>query len=128
VSVHHVALETRPADLEACADFFALLGFERVAPPPSLRDRATWLEREGRQIHLMRHDEPTVPPRGHVAVVAPDYAAALERLRAAGHPVEPRTEHWGSPRAFARDPAGHVVEVMAFPPASRRSSSRSPSG
>ena len=29
---------------------------------------------------------------------------------------QPREEHWGSPRCFVRDPVGHVVEVMAFPP------------
>lgn len=49
-------------------------------------------------------------------MVATDYDATLERLSAAGHPVDPRAEHWGSPRAFVRDPAGHRVEVMASPP------------
>ena len=114
--IHHVALETRDDDLGACVAFFALLGFARVDPPPSLRARATWLERDGRQIHLMRADDPVVAPRGHVAVVADDYDATIARLRDAGHEVEPREEHWGAPRAFVRDPAGHVVEVMAFAP------------
>ena len=51
-----------------------------------------------------------------MAVVAPDYAAVTEALRAAGFEVEPRPEHWGAPRSFVRDPAGHRVEVMAAPP------------
>ena len=114
--IHHVALETREADLNACTAFYALLGFAVVEPPPGLRGRATWLERDGRQIHLMHADDPVVPPRGHVALVAEDYEATLARLRAAGHEAEPRDEHWGSPRAFVRDPAGHVVEVMEVPP------------
>ena len=54
--------------------------------------------------------------------VVDDYAATLDRLRAAGHPVKPRPEHWGAPRAFITSPGGHRVEVMAAPPpAGRRS-------
>ena len=116
--IQHVALETRRSDRDACVAFFALLGFEEVEPPVALRSRAAWLERDGTQIHLLWADEPDVPPQGHVAVVAPagTYSAVLVALRDAGHRVDERTPHWGSPRAFAWDPAGHRVEVMAFPP------------
>jgi catechol 2,3-dioxygenase-like lactoylglutathione lyase family enzyme len=110
--IHHAALETHPDDAEACAAFFGLLGFERVAPPPTLRERAVWLQRGTQQIHLLLTDDPVVPPSGHVAVVAGDYEKTIARIG----DVEPRAEHWGSPRCFARDPAGHVVEIMAFPP------------
>ena len=41
--IQHVALETRRADVDACVAFWALLGFARVEPPPSLADRATWV-------------------------------------------------------------------------------------
>ena len=41
--------------------------------------------------------------------------APRRRLRA-----RPAREHWGSPRCFVRDPAGHVVEVMAFRPLPER--------
>ncbi|HEX2087518.1 MAG TPA: VOC family protein [Solirubrobacteraceae bacterium] len=116
--LHHVALEVRPDDLDACVAFWALLGFERVEPPPSLAQRATWVERAGTQVHLMRADEPVAPPRGHAAVVADDYDEALGRLRAAGFEPEPREEHWGAARCFVRAPGGHRVEVMARPPAS----------
>ena len=114
--IQHVALETRREDAAACAAFFGLLGFVEVDPPPSLRDRAVWVQAGGTQVHLLFADAPEVPSHGHVAVVAEDYEAALERLRAAGHEVEPRRPHWGSPRAYARDPAGHLVEIMAFGP------------
>jgi catechol 2,3-dioxygenase-like lactoylglutathione lyase family enzyme len=110
--IHHVALETRKADAEACVAFFAVLGFARADPPPTLRERAVWLARGTQQIHLLLTDDPVVPPNGHVAVVADDYEATIARLGDVDH----RAEHWGSPRCFARDPAGHVVEVMAFPP------------
>ena len=114
--LQHASLEVRRDQVDACVAFWRLLGFERVEPPASLRDRAAWVERDGTQIHLMHVEEAVVPPRGHVAVVAPDYDEALDALRAAGHEPEPRTAHWGAPRSFVRDPAGHRVEVMASPP------------
>jgi catechol 2,3-dioxygenase-like lactoylglutathione lyase family enzyme len=116
VSVHHVAIEVRREQAEACRDFYGLLGFREVEPPPTLRDRALWVQAGATQVHLLFAERPTVVPDGHVAVVADDYEATLGALRAAGHEPEPRREHWGSPRSFVRDPAGHRVEVMAFPP------------
>ena len=113
--LHHVGIEVAPADVEATAGFFELLDFERVEPPQTLREY-TWLERGGTQIHLMPREEPVVPEAGHLAVVAPDFEAALVRLQDAGHAVERRREHWGSPRASARAPSGHRVELMAAPP------------
>ena len=115
--IQHVAIETPAAKVDEQVAFYELLGFSRVEPPPSLAARATWVEREGTQVHLLLTDEPVVPPSGHLAVVAPDYDTVLAALRDAGHDPEPRSEHWGSPRLFVRDPAGHRVEVMAHPPA-----------
>jgi catechol 2,3-dioxygenase-like lactoylglutathione lyase family enzyme len=107
----------RREDAAACAAFYELLGFAPVDPPPTLADRAVWVERAGTQVHLMFVEgEPVVPPSGHLAVVVDDYDDALEALRRAGHEPDPRREHWGSPRSFVRDPVGHRVEVMAFPP------------
>lgn len=114
--IQHVALETEPADGPAAIAFWQAVGFAIVEPPPSLRDRASWLERGGTQIHLLWTEAPTTPPEGHVAVVVDDYDAALKRLGDAGHVVAPRTEHWGAPRAFATAPGGHRVELMAAPP------------
>lgn len=116
--IHHVALEVRAGDADACARFWALLGFEEVVPPEALRASTRWFERDRRQIHLMLRDEPVAPREGHVALVAGEdaYEATLTRVREAGFDVDPRPEHWGSPRAFLRSPAGHRVEVMAWPP------------
>lgn len=113
--LHHVGIEVAPADIEAAAGFFELIGFERVEPPATLSE-FTWLEREGTQIHLMPTDEPTIPSPGHLAVVALDFDATVARLRNAGFGVEPKREHWGQPRALAIAPGGHRVELMAAPP------------
>jgi catechol 2,3-dioxygenase-like lactoylglutathione lyase family enzyme len=114
--LQHVALEVRAADADAEVAFWALLGFAEVPPPASLAGRSRWTEREGTQVHLLLTDAPVAPPRGHAAVVARAYAETLARVAAAGHPLEARAEHWGAPRAFARSPAGHRVELMAAPP------------
>ena len=114
--LHHVGIELNPADLERAVEFFELLGFERVEPPPALAEGFTWLEREGTQVHLMYEEHPTVPPRGHLAVVTPDFDAAVARLREHGFETRPGREHWGAPRAHAIAPGGHRVELMAAPP------------
>lgn len=113
--LHHVGIELEPADVEPAAELFELLGFERVEPPPSLAE-FTWLERDGSQVHLMPRPDPVVPPRGHLAVVVPDFDAVVERLRARGFEVEPRRAHWGAARAAVLAPGGHRVEMMAAPP------------
>jgi hypothetical protein len=114
--LHHVGIEVAPADVEAAAGFFELIGFTRVESPETLRE-STWLEREGTQVHLMPEEEPTVPSPGHLAVVVGNFEATVERLRERGFSVEPKREHWGEPRALAIAPGGHRVELMAAPPA-----------
>jgi catechol 2,3-dioxygenase-like lactoylglutathione lyase family enzyme len=115
--LQHVTIEVTSGQVDGCVRFYELLGFQRVDPPESLRGRATWVERDGTQVHLMPVDEPAVPPSGHHAVLVADYDAALDALRDAGFDPEPRREHWGSPRSFVRNPAGHRVEVVAGSPA-----------
>lgn len=118
--IQHVALEVARERVDECVAFYALLGFEHVEPPESLRDRAAWVERGGTQVHLLFVDESRPLTAGHVAVVVEEWEATLEGLRAAGHSPEPRREHWGSPRAYVRDPAGNLVELMASPPTTPR--------
>lgn len=114
--LQHAGIEIAPAEVDRAVLLFELLGFERVEPPPTLAADYTWVEREGTQVHLMHEDSPTVPPRGHVAVVVPDFDVALERLRAHDFDPEPHREHWGAHRAVVTLPGGQRVELMAFPP------------
>jgi catechol 2,3-dioxygenase-like lactoylglutathione lyase family enzyme len=114
--LHHVGIEIEPSDVEHAVEFFTLLGFERVQPPPALAADFTWLERGGTQIHLMHEERPTVPERGHLALVVPEFEATLVRLHEHGFETRPGREHWGAPRAHAVAPGGHRVELMAAPP------------
>ena len=112
--LQHVSIETRPGDVDACVRFYELIGFRRVEPPPSLAERAAWVERGGTQIHLLYAEEPAVPGAGHTAVVVEDFERTFSTLE----PFSPerRTAHWGAARAVVTSPAGHRVEFMAAPP------------
>ncbi len=116
MSLHHVSLEVPPAEVERSIQFWELVGFERLEAPDEIAPFVSWLERDGRQIHLIHTPEATAPALGHAAVVAPDHADTVDALRAAGFEVEDAQELWGSPRAFALAPGGHRVELMAAPP------------
>ena len=113
--LHHVGIEVSPADIERTIELWQLLGFELVQPPESLSE-FTWLERDGTQVHLMPTDAPTVPPRGHTAVVVSDFESTFAALGEHGFEVEHRREHWGAPRALTFTPDGHRIELMAGPP------------
>jgi hypothetical protein len=69
MTLQHVSLETRRADVDAELAFWALLGFEEVRPPEGLVGVATWVARAGTQIHLLHAEDPVVMPAGHVVEV-----------------------------------------------------------
>jgi catechol 2,3-dioxygenase-like lactoylglutathione lyase family enzyme len=140
--IQHVSREIPPSLLPDCVAFYSLLGFEPVEVPAGLQGRAVWLGwvgsagdrslglteagREpgsggptGTQLHLMLVDDAR-PATGHVAFVVDAYDATVARLREAGFEVEPRREHWGAPRAYVRDPASNLVELMAWAPGESR--------
>ncbi|RKQ86320.1 catechol 2,3-dioxygenase-like lactoylglutathione lyase family enzyme [Solirubrobacter pauli] len=115
--LQHVTLEVAPETVRDCVAFWALLGFDEMDPPPLLRGRFTWVQREGTQIHFVPVEEPTQPARqGHVAIVAPDYEAVLRAMAERGVAMREGTNAWDAPRTFVRDPAGHQVEIMSAPP------------
>jgi catechol 2,3-dioxygenase-like lactoylglutathione lyase family enzyme len=120
--IQHVTREIPPSQLDACVRFYALLGLERMPVPASIGSRALWMAPAGRrhavQLHLMPSDDARPAP-GHVAFVVDDYEDTIAVLRQAGHEVQPRREHWGSPRSYVRDPAGNLVELMAHGPDDR---------
>jgi catechol 2,3-dioxygenase-like lactoylglutathione lyase family enzyme len=114
--LHHVSIEVPRGDVDRTVAFWELIGFTHIPAPAEIADYVTWLEREGTQIHLIHTESASVPVLGHVAVVAPDFAATTRRLREEGFEVNDARELWGQPRAFAVGPAGHKVELMAAPP------------
>lgn len=112
----HVTLEIARSLSSACASFYAIFGFYEVAAPPDLRERVVWLERERFQVHLLLAEEPHPRGGGHFAVSVPDFDATFEDLRRRGCDPQQRPRYWGSARAYVRDPAGNLVEFMAYPP------------
>src|SRR5437899_3019027 len=98
--IQHVTRQVRPEALEPCTRFYALLGFVPVSAPEGVAGRAVWLQLGPTQLHLL------LDP----------YEATLQRLRDAGHTVEPRRQHWGAARSYVHDPSGQLVELMAAPP------------
>ncbi len=117
IVVQHVGLEVTETAAGQEVEFWALLGFAEMVLADDLAGRARWVEREGVQVHLLFSDAPVVPPAGHAAIVVGDYDAVVARLRTAGHEAASRREYWGAPRTQVRSPAGHLVELMAAPPA-----------
>ena len=115
--IQHVSFEVKPDQLEACIEFYELIGFRHVTTPEKLAHFVTWLERDGDQFHLIQLPEASHMNAGHAAVpIGDDYDAAQERLRAAGHQVDEHEQYWGSRRSFVRDPAGNLIELMEFAP------------
>jgi catechol 2,3-dioxygenase-like lactoylglutathione lyase family enzyme len=114
--LQHVTLEVAADDAGEATAFWELLGFAEIETPEVLGGYVTWLERGGTHIHLLHTVEPTVPPLGHAAVVVEDFEATFAALEKAGHQPERHRELWGAPRAVARMPGGHLVELMASPP------------
>jgi catechol 2,3-dioxygenase-like lactoylglutathione lyase family enzyme len=114
--LQHASLEVAPDRVRDCVRFWELLGFEEIDAPPLLRNRFTWVQRDGTQIHLIPVDDPVNPREGHVAVVAPDYELALRTLLDAGFELTDGVNAWDAPRTFVRDPGGNLVEIMSKPP------------
>ena len=123
--LHHVGIEVAPVEIERSIELWRLLGFEQVEPPPTLRE-FTWLERDGTQVHLMPTESPTVPPRGHTAIVVAEFERTFDALAGAGFEIERRREHWGAPRAVVIGPAGHRIELMSHPPVPSAESASTP--
>ena len=114
--LQHVSLEVPPDQVHRTIEFWGLLGFEPTKAPEPIAPFVTWLQRDGTQIHLIHTEDATAPVLGHSAVVAEDFEAAAERLRASGFEFEEAQELWGARRGFASAPGGHKVELMASPP------------
>jgi hypothetical protein len=88
--IQHVSFEIKPHQLDACIEFYELLGFRRVTAPKKLAHYVAWLERDGHQFHLLQ-----LPETSHMN---------------AGHAAVPLGDDYGSPRhACARPATGSTI-------------------
>ncbi len=110
---HHVNLGVPVGGVEAEESFLVeVLGYEKVAPPTNLADRARWFEGEdGKQIHLSVDPDHKPAARAHVAVEFGDELGGLRRrLEQAGQ--EYSVFDGDDARiVFCADPAGNRWEL-----------------
>ena len=119
VSIGHVHLKV--ADLERAIAFYSgVLGFEMMA---RMGPSAAFLSAGGYHHHIGlntwdSHNGPPPPPNAtglyHVAIRYPDRATladALQRLVAAGVPLDGASDHGVSEALYLRDPDGNGIEL-----------------
>lgn len=111
----HVQL-AMPAGGEARARAFygGLLGMRELPKPGPLAARGgCWFEAPGAQLHL-GVEEPFAPARkAHPALLVADLDALVAALRAAGVSVRDDDADLGRRRAYAEDPFGNRLELIA---------------
>jgi len=79
--IQHVSFEVKPDQLDACIEFYELLGFRRVTAPEKLAPFVAWLERDGHQFHLLQLPETSHMNAGHAAVLLGDAYGATPVTR-----------------------------------------------
>ena len=114
VRLDHVNVTT-PSELEAdvLRWYEEVIGLERLPKPAGTRDAGGWFRVGDQEVHVSI-DEHNPPEAAHFGLVVDDFAALVERLRAAGCHIEQAREIPGRHRCFTRDPAGNSIEFMAF--------------
>lgn len=114
MAVSRIVPDLQSADLRAATAFYAqVLGMEIVMDHGWIVTLAD-PDRPEAQLSLMTHDASAgVVPVASLEV--DDVDAAYRAARAAGAEIvhELTDEPWGVRRFFARDPAGHVVNILA---------------
>jgi catechol 2,3-dioxygenase-like lactoylglutathione lyase family enzyme len=114
--VDHVSVTT-PEELETeVLDFYSTcLSLEPIEKPDGTRDRGGWFRAGPIEVHVTIDDHN--PHRAsHFGIVVSDFRAAVERMREAGCHIEQARSIPGRDRCFTRDPAGNLVEILAYEP------------
>ena len=115
ISLHHVNV-TVPEELEPAAKHFyaSVLGLKQIPKPATSRQSGAWYEIGETQLHLSVAEAAGGRlGSGHVCLAVSDLAKAEQKFRDAG--VELITEPEptpNSPRFFARDPGGNLLEIV----------------
>ena len=114
MAVRRVVPALAVESLETAKDFYReVLGLQPVMDHGWVVTLAD-PDRLGAQLNLMTHDA-TAPVIPRVSIEVDDvdvaYAAAVDSGAEIVHPLT--DEPWGVRRFFVRDPAGHVINVLA---------------
>ena len=113
--LQHVTLEVRPDQVRDCVRFWELLGFTELLPPPTLRDRFTWVGLHDTHIHLVPMDEPAIADQGHYAIVADDGRSSGSHIRSSVS-REDFTVPFAIPHTVSTTRALNGVEMPCFAP------------
>lgn len=114
--IDHVQLAMPSGGEELARRFYGeVLGLTEVPKPPNLVARGgCWFQCGPLQLHLGVEADFRPAKKAHPALLVTDLAELLEALHAAGIEVQrdPESIH-GVDRAFATDPFGNRIELMA---------------
>jgi catechol 2,3-dioxygenase-like lactoylglutathione lyase family enzyme len=117
VGLDHVNVTT-PEELEAdVLSFYEdRLGLEPLPKPAGTRSRGGWFRAGAAEIHVSI-DEHNPSKSSHFGLVVTDFEAVIRALREAGQHLEQARPIPGRERFFTRDPAGNLIELIAYAPA-----------
>ena len=113
VAIHHVQLAMpRGREEEARAFYSRLLGISEVPKPATLAARGgAWFESGDLRLHLGVESDFRPARKAHPALLVRDLPALVQRLAAAGVPVEAEPMP-GHERVYVSDPFGNRLELL----------------
>jgi catechol 2,3-dioxygenase-like lactoylglutathione lyase family enzyme len=114
ITLHHVNVTVAPELEEATKHFYGtVLGLTQVPKPATSRQSGAWYQIGSNQLHLsVKARENGARGSGHVCFAISDLAEAEQKFREAGVEIIPDPEpNPNSPRFFARDPGGNLLEI-----------------
>src|SRR5688572_16819037 len=114
ITLHHVNVTVAP-ELEAATKHFygAVLGLTQVPKPATARQSGAWYQIGLNQLHLsVKAPANGALSSGHVCFAVTDLAEVEQKFREAGVEIIQDPEpNPNSPRFFARDPGGNLLEI-----------------
>jgi catechol 2,3-dioxygenase-like lactoylglutathione lyase family enzyme len=113
-AIDHVQLAMPPGEEDRARAFYAgLLGMREISKHAELaKQGGCWFESGGVQVHLGVEEDFRPARKAHPALCCGDYAALLNRLRAAGLAINEPNDIPGVRRAHIHDPFGNRIELV----------------
>lgn len=112
--IDHVQLAIPPGGERAAVGFYQnLLGVSEVPKPPHLAVRGgCWFEDDRVKVHLGVDPDFRPARKAHPALLVSNLKELVERLRAAGVPLDDDEPLAGYQRVYVDDPFGNRIELM----------------